>query len=246
PGCLPDPFSLTLVMQQLELSTRLSQITIRMVTRVQADLVTALMDLTHQRANPRMPQLVEPVDVSSRGVCRNEIESTANSVALTQSHDRGKIIAGVSSSVSQLHLAPAPDPPQRPGEVATVDEITGAALQHPQCSHERMLERPVNVVTEHHPEAVLPTVQLRPEIAQALPQDFNVLVDNRTIDETLLASQRRLPRKAIVTIPVRLHDFLILRQHKESRPEHIDPEIQRGRRMLEKTWRCRIITIDHG
>src|SRR5215510_9757147 len=78
PCCLPDPFSLTLVTKQLELLTRLSRITIRVVTRMQAYLVTALVDLAHQRTNPRMPQLVESVDLSSRGVCSNKIESAAN------------------------------------------------------------------------------------------------------------------------------------------------------------------------
>src|SRR5262249_54649787 len=187
--CLPDPFSLTLVTKQLELLTRLSRITIRVVTRMQAYLVTALVDLAHQRTNPRMPQLVESVDLSSRGVCSNKIESAANPMTLIQGHERGKIVARVNCSVPQFHHAPAPDPPERPGEVATADEIASASLQHPQRSHERMLERPVNVVTKHHPEAVLPPAQLRPEIPQALPQDFDILIDNWAIDETLLASQ---------------------------------------------------------
>src|SRR5262249_13931161 len=94
PCCLPDPFSLTLVTKHLKLSTRLSRITIRMVTRVQAYLVTALVDLAHQRANPRMPQLVESVELS-RGVCGNEIESTVNPMTLIQGHNRGKIVVRV-------------------------------------------------------------------------------------------------------------------------------------------------------
>src|SRR5262245_9000008 len=181
PCCLPDPFSLTLVMKYLELSTRLSRITIRVVTRVQAYFVTTLVNLAHQRANPRMPQLIALV--VSHGVCGDEIESAASPMTLIPGHERGKIVAGVSCSVPQLHQAPAPDPPERAGEVATADEIAGAALQHPQRSHERMLERPVDVMTEQHPEAVLPPAQLGPERPQALPQDFNVLVDNRTIEE---------------------------------------------------------------
>src|SRR5262245_46213338 len=105
PCCLPDPFSLTLVTKNIELSTSLSRITIRVVTRVQAYLVTALIDLAHQRANPRISQLVEPVDLSFRGVCGNEIESAANPMTLIPGHDRGKIVARVSGSVPQLHLA---------------------------------------------------------------------------------------------------------------------------------------------
>src|SRR5262249_55729238 len=139
PCRLPDPFSLTLVTKYLELSTRLRRITIRVVTRVQAYFVTTLVNLAHQRANPRMPQLVALVELS-RGVRGEEIESAANPMTLITDHDRGKIVAGVSCGVPQLHHAPAPDPPEWPGEVATADEIASTALQHPQCSHERMLE----------------------------------------------------------------------------------------------------------
>ena len=85
--------------------------------------------------------------------------------------------------------------------------------------------RVINVSRNPILKRMLPSRRARPQLFYASPQNLNILVDDRSLQEALPGCQRRLCRKSVVAVSRIADEFFVPGQHEKGTAKDIQSEI---------------------
>ncbi len=167
-----------------------------------------------------------------------EIKSDAVSSLLVDVHDPINTyavwIAPISAATRfQVTKDIAYCQPQR----APLEQISRAAADHrPEPPAEGKWA--IDIATYPNARLPWPACQTGPETLHRGPEDFHILIDNRSIEKTGSISDRGGGRKALMRIEGRAgtHGFLVAREHEEGGAEDVEGDGQARMTLID----CRI------
>ena len=149
------------------------------IARMESDLVPALGDGDEQAADVRIVQGVGTV-YGSGCVCRNEIERASERPLLAHAHDQVERVVEIGTGPASRDCT-RQQAPDRNDRRAFSPQLSQRALER--LPARRPDTREIDVVTRQNREAALPTAQSGPQRRERGPEQLDVLVDERTLEE---------------------------------------------------------------
>src|ERR1035437_3365399 len=218
---LLDPGSSARRHQALKLRANRVRITKSVVTRMQPDLVPPVADLAQQVENPGVVQAIVAVDRPAR-VTGHEVEGALHAERFALAHQQ---IERVVEVVPGWHLPTERgrrEPTQRDEWRMLSPEVpTG---ETPCLGKRDSAQRQVDVVSQPQRRLAPAPPQPRPQPREQGPEQLDILVDKRPVEQTLFVSERTGGREAILAVSGYGSELLITAEQKESGAEHVDPE----------------------
>ena len=214
-------------------SERLGCVAVRVVARVQTDLVTSSVDPPHESSDRRIVDRVRAVDLAG-GMPGDEVERAREATPLARRHDEVEGVAEIAACAPPLVRARR----RRAGRGREPDRAAQSCRRRKReapAQRSCCAARPVDVVADQHAAGPRSPFESWPQSREQTPKDVEVFVDDRSTEKPFLRGERGAGPEALVLVPLAYGDLLVPGQHEEGTAEEVESESRLPRADIEVT-----------